>query len=170
MISNHDKRMQRVIEIVNKEPGIKFRELMRELGMSNGSLAWITRKLEKQGAIKVRRTPRNTLFYTNEINEDDLKIIASLRKNTTRLIIKTLLLNEPKEFAEIVRDIARSPATTSFYLNQLVTDGILYNRTRNKKKIFYLQQRNTIDRLIEMYYPSFWTKSSEGLEDIMDSL
>jgi len=170
MTSEHENRMLQVIKVVEKEPGIKFREIMRRLEIPNGSLAWLTRKLEKQGQLKVKRTPRNTVYYPNNISEDELKIAEALRKNTTRLIIRSLLLDEPKEFTEIVKEIVKSSATTSFYVTKLAEDNIVSSRTRNKKKEFSLQQRMAIDKLIEEYHPTFWTKSSENFADIMNSL
>jgi predicted transcriptional regulator len=38
---------------VIKNPGIKFREIMREMGLKNGVLSYHIRKLEENGSVKI---------------------------------------------------------------------------------------------------------------------
>ena len=67
-------------EIIEKNPGIQFREIMRSSGLKNGVLSHYLGKLEKNGIIKVMRGPRQTRFYPPKITEEQSIAIKALRK------------------------------------------------------------------------------------------
>lgn len=92
MISNN--RNSQLLEIIEKNPGIKFRELMRATGMKNGVLSHYVSNLEKTGSVQVKREPRQTRFFPLHVSEEESKIIKALRRNTPREIIEALLVHE----------------------------------------------------------------------------
>jgi DNA-binding HxlR family transcriptional regulator len=55
-----DRNLQ-LQEIIEKNPGIQFREIMRSSGLKNGVLSHYLGKLEKNGIIKVTRPYENKL-------------------------------------------------------------------------------------------------------------
>jgi len=65
-------RDSQLVDIIDKNPGIKFREIMRETGMKNGVLSYHTRKLEKIGVVKVERSPRQTRFYPLGVTNEEI--------------------------------------------------------------------------------------------------
>ena len=68
-------------------------------------------KLEKNGSIKVERSPRQAIFYSVEITDDQAKIIKALRRDTPRKIIYSLMLKDGLEFSDIVKQVLKSPST-----------------------------------------------------------
>ena len=86
--------MSREIEIINiveKNPGIKFREIMRETGLKNGVLSYHARKLEENGSVKIDRKSGETRFYPLCVTDKESNIITSLRRDTQRYILLSLL-------------------------------------------------------------------------------
>lgn len=163
-------KQQQIVDLIKQEPGIKFREIMKKARMANGSVSYLTRKLEQNGIIKVKRKPGNTIFYPNEIPENELVILSALRKNTTRKIIQALLLKEPRGLDEIAKEISKAASTTSIYLTQLQNDGIVLSTLNYRRKKFLLQKRELIDKLIESHHPRFWERPVEGFADMINSL
>src|SRR5215831_2800800 len=112
-----DRDLQ-IIDLIEKNPGIKFRELMRGTGMKNGVLSYHARKLEKNGVVKVERGLRQTRFFPLGITTEESILIKNLRQDTPRQILLSLYTSEILSFNEIVERVSKSPSTVSTYLSQ----------------------------------------------------
>ncbi len=163
-----DRNLQ-LQEIIEKNPGIQFREIMRNSGLKNGVLSHYLGKLEKNGIIKVVRGPRQTRFYPPRITEDQSIAIKALRRQTPRDLLLALVMKDGMEFSELVKEVKKSPSTVSLYLSQIVQDGLVEIKLENMKKRYYIKARDLIDQLIEDYRPSKLEKSTSGFEDIINS-
>ena len=163
-------RASQLQQIIEQNPGIQFRELMRSSGLKNGVLSHYVGKLEKNGIIKVIRGPRQVRFYPPQITEDESTVIKALRKQTPRDLLLALVKDDGLEFSQLVKEVKTSPSTVSLYLSQLVEDGLVGIRLVDLKKRYYIKARNLIDKLIEDYSPSLLEKPTSGFEDIINAL
>ena len=68
MIRN--ERKSQLVKIIEKNPGVKFRDIMRFSGMKNGVLSHHLSKLEEDGIVQVKREPRQTRFFPLNISEN----------------------------------------------------------------------------------------------------
>ncbi len=166
-MTDRDSQLQQIIE---QNPGIQFRELMRSSGLKNGVLSHYVGKLEKNGIIKVIRGPRQVRFYPPQITEDESTVIKALRKQTPRDLLLALVKEDGLEFSQLVKEVKKSPSTVSLYLSQLVEDGLVEIRLADLKKRYHIKARNLIDKLIEDYRPSLLEKPISGFEDIINAL
>lgn len=159
-----------LIEIIENNPGIQFRQIMRSCGLSNGVISYNIGKLEKNGIIKVVRGPRQTRFYSPKITDDESKVIKALRRQTPRDLLLALVQEDGLGFAQLVKEVGKSPSTVSIYLSQIIEDELVEVRLFALKKKYYLKVRDLIDKLIEDYRPSLLEKPTSGFEDIINSL
>jgi predicted transcriptional regulator len=166
-MTDRDSQIQQIIE---KNPGIQFREIMRSSGLKNGVLSHYLGKLEKNGIIKVNRGPRQVRFYPPQITEAESIVIKALRKQTPRDLLLALVENDGLEFSELVKASKKSPSTVSLYLSQLVEDELVETKYVQLKKRYHIKARDLIDKLIEDYRPSLLEKPTSGFEDIFNSL
>ncbi|HEV2192702.1 MAG TPA: winged helix-turn-helix transcriptional regulator [Nitrosopumilaceae archaeon] len=164
-----DRGLQ-LIDIIEKNPGIKFREIMRETGMKNGVLSYHTRKLEKIGVVKVERGPRQTRFYPLGITGEESILIRNLRQETPRQILLSLLDEKELTFNKIVEKIKKSPSTVSIYLSQLTENNIVEIKIIELKKIFYIKDVEIVQKAINKYHPTLIERSADRLADIFNSL
>lgn len=162
-------RNSQLQQIIDKNPGIQFREIMRTSGLKNGVLSHYLGKLEKNGIIKVVRGPRQTRFYPPKITEDESKIIKALRKQTPRDLLLSMVKQDGLEFNELVSEVGKSPSTVSLYLSQLVQDELVEIKLANTRKRYYVKSRMVIDQLIEDYRPGILEKPISGYEDIFNA-
>lgn len=163
-----DRNLQ-IQEIIEKNPGIQFREIMRTSGLKNGVLSHYLGKLEKNGIVKVIRGPRQARFFPPKITEDESIVIKALRKQTPRDLLLALVKQDGLEFSELVKEVGKSPSTVSLYLAQIVKEGLVEIKLENLKKRYYIKARDLIDQLIEDYRPSLLDKPTSGFEDIFNS-
>lgn len=166
-MTDRDSQLQQIIE---QNPGIQFRELMRSSGLKNGVLSHYIGKLEKNGIIKVVRGPRQARFFPPKITEEESVVIKALRKDTPRALLLALIENDGLEFNQLVKEVKKSPSTVSLYLSQIVVDELVEIRIVELKKRYYIKARELVDKLIEDYRPSLLEKPTSGFEDIVNSL
>ena len=164
---NRDSQIQQIIE---QNPGIQFREIMRSSGLKNGVVSHYLRKLEKNGVINVNRGPRQSRFYPLHITEEEAIVIKALKKQTPRDLILALIMQDGLEFSQLVKEVNKSPSTVSLYLSQLVKDGLVKTKGISLKKKYHIKATEIIDKFIEDYRPTTVEKATSGYEDIFNSL
>ncbi len=165
-----ESREELIISEIKKNPGIRFREVMEKISLSNGVLSYYVRKLENNGIIKTQRTSRVSRFFINDMTEEESKIASRLRQTTPKAILVTLLENDMMEFQGIVSNVKKSNATISFYLSKLVDDEIVNYKKKDLKKNYYIVEKQRIANLITEYHPDIIENASDNLADIMSSL
>ena len=163
-------RPELILKTIEKNPGIRYREIMGELGLKNGTLSHHLQKLEEQSVLRVERTPRVARFYPLSVNEAEIPIITRLRQETPRRILRLLLDLDEVNFSEMFLRIKRSPGTTSRYVTELVNDDIIKDRFENGKRFFSLPDKYTVDKLISKYHPDLMDKTTENYSDVIESL
>ena len=163
-------RPELILKTIEKNPGIRYREIMGELGLKNGTLSHHLQKLEQQSVLRVERTPRVARFYPLSVKDEEISIIKRLRQETPRRILRLLLDVDEVNFSEMFLKIKRSPGTTSLYATELVNDGIIKDRFENGKRFFSLPGKNTVNELISKYHPDLMDRTTENYSDIIESL
>jgi predicted transcriptional regulator len=163
-------RVTQLIEVIEKNPGIKFREIMRETGMKNGVLGYYAGKLEKEGSVKVDRSPGQTRFYPPGISDDDALLIKNLRQETPKQILASLLRYGMLSFNDIVEKTQKSPATVSLYLSQVTRDNIIESKLVDFKKRYYVKEIEKLRNIIDKYHPSLIESAADHLADTFSSL
>lgn len=143
---------------------------MRKSGLKNGVLSHYLKKFEKNGTIKVRRTPRRSRFYPPQTSEEESKAIRALRRQTSRDLLLALMENDMLGFKDLVKSSGKSPSTVSGHLSQMVRDGLVEIKFEDLKKKYHIKMKGVLDRLVEDYRPSRLEKPSSGFEDIINSL
>ena len=79
---------QKIIHFIIKFPGVRYRELMRLTGLSNGVLTYHLNKLDHSGIVKIDRiNNRVTRYYSSDISDEESKILAILRQKSTRSVL-----------------------------------------------------------------------------------
>ncbi|MDE1728327.1 winged helix-turn-helix transcriptional regulator [Candidatus Nitrosotalea okcheonensis] len=163
-------RETEIINIIEKNPGIKFREIMRETGLKNGVLSYHTRKLEENGSVKIDRKSGETRFYPLFVTEEESILITSLRRDTQRYIVLALLEDRPLSFNEIVQKAKKAPSTVSIFLSKLVDDKIVDIRTMELKKTYLLRNVDMVHEIIEKYNPILLERTAYNFADTFSSL
>ena len=163
-------REEMIFSEIKSNPGIRFRELMKQIGVTNGVMSYYLQKLEQSESVWVERTPRVARFYSSDLSEDEAKLVKRLRQETPKKILIALIENEQLTFQELVAKVCKSPSTTSFYLSQLVEENIINTSKANFVKVYFNVERKRIANLIEEYHPDIIEQASDNLSDIISSL
>ena len=161
-------REEKIVLEIQNNPGIRFRELMKMVGITNGIMSYYIQKLEKIGIIFVHRQAGIARLFTNDINSSEINLIQYLRTSTTKKIMVSLLAEDHLTFKQITETIQMSPSTTSFYLKKLVSSKIV-NVSGSFPKVYSLLMKEKISNLIVLYHPDIVDSASANLADIFSA-
>ena len=124
---------EKIIQFVNDFPGIRYRELLRMTGVSNGVLSYHLNLLDNSGKVRVHRVNnRVTRYFSHEVSSLESNVIGLLRQNTTRKIIIYILKNGPCGFSDIVNHTKKVPSTVSWHLTRLKDANIIKVHKQNE--------------------------------------
>ena len=162
-----DKR-NTVLEIVNKNPGIRFNEIMRVSNIRNGTLSHYVKKLEDEKSIELERTPRVTRLYPAGISSEEAKICKYLTKPSQKKLIFFLLKKGTATSLEIRDFIKKSPSVVSVNLNELFKEKIIEKRYDIPSNKYSLKNPRQIEGIVKEYYPETIDKITNNTIEMLD--
>jgi len=160
------ERRELVLEVIKKNPGIRFNEIMRITDMKNGTLSHYVKRLEDDNHIELERSPRVTRLYPAGLPKDEAEICRYLSMSTQKKIL--LFILEKKIVTSIqVRDhIKKSPSVVSVNLNELFRAKIINRRYDIPANKFSLKNSEMIRAVLDEYYPDltekYWLRSTNA--------
>jgi predicted transcriptional regulator len=148
---------ERIIQSVNDFPGIRYRELLRITGVSNGVLSYHLNLLDNSGKVRVHRVNnRVTRYFSHDVSIVESYVIGILRQNTTRKIIIYILESGPCGFNDIVKYTKKVPSTVSWHLSRLKDANIIKVRRQNELNYYEIKiDKFTLQKLLNKYKSSF---------------
>ena len=161
-------RVDLVYSIIQKNPGIRFNDVMRLSKLKNGTLTHYISKLEDTKMINVERTPRITRFFDIDISEKEAMICKQLTLPTIKNIIVLLLNEGTLTFPQIREKVEKSPATVSVCLSRLFKSGIVektYDIPSNK---YTLKNPTLIKGVLKVYFPDRYSKIVNNTIELLD--
>lgn len=138
---------------IKQYPGIRYRQLLRLTGLSNGGMSFHLKKLRKSKLVKAKKLGYNTIrYYPVAVKTTESDILDHLLNSTRRKIILFLLEHSNCRFKEIVHYIDRAPSTTSFQLRRLEHTGIIsILRLDRNNQLYRLKNKARIVRIVSKY-------------------
>ena len=160
---------EKIIQFVNDFPGIRYRELLRMIGVSNGVLSYHLNLLDNSGKIRVHRVNnRVTRYFSHEVSSLESNVIGLLRQNTTRKIIIYILENGPSGFNDIVNHTKKVPSTVSWHLTRLKDANIIKVRKQNELNYYEIKiDKFSLQNLLNKYKTSF---TEEIVDEYIDMI
>lgn len=175
---------QKLLLSIDKNPGIRYRELLRLINSSNGVLSYHINRLEKMDLVIVERRARMTRFFPRNISNEIMGVMGFLRNQTSYEIIKLLYDRGPISQQEIINYTRKAASTISWHMKKLLDDNIVCIKDKNiiydgnndvgiktqhkKLNLYDLLNRNIVNGLI--YKTNNYIDSTiNNYSDMMDS-
>ena len=107
-----EEKKSKILNLIVKSPGIRYRQLLRYTGLSNGSLSYILKELEnsKQIVVNRRDNKKITNYFPKGVRTREMHVIANLTNNIDRKIVQFLLTQEKCTFRDIVTPTKKAPS------------------------------------------------------------
>ena len=115
-----------ILKYIDKFPGIRYRQLLRVIGFTNGRLEYHLKILESTQKVTVfRRDGRRVGYYPIEFGSDEYQILEHIKNKVARKIVHFILDNALCTFDRILENIKKAPSTLSWHLKRLSEAGII---------------------------------------------
>jgi len=163
----------KLIRYIKGKPGIRYRELLRLSGLSNGVLTYHITNLEKSRQIIADRNTNNkvTRYYQNGIPIEETDIIGHIRNNASRQIILFILEHDSCTFNEIVEYTKKAPSTISWHLKRLKDSGIIsVFYTGRCQRLYKVRDFESITNVLSTYKESFSDTIINNYTEIIEDL
>jgi predicted transcriptional regulator len=159
-----------LLQHIEQNPGIRYRELLRLTGLVNGVLTYHLAALEKSDVIKVDRQARTTRYYPVSVSEKESIVLKYVRHEPVRQIVLFMLDNDLCTFNEIVDHTGKAPSTVSSHLKRLKGDGIITVRYGEQYQLYRLADRELVVEVLSKYRASFADRVVDNYVDLMEEL
>ena len=173
---NHQREthstQDKIVKYVNEIPGIRYRELLRMTGLSNGVLSYHLRLLDDSGRIRVNRVNnRVTRYFSYDVSSHESYVIGLLRQETTRKIILYILEHGMCGFNEIVIHTKKVSSTISWHMARLKAANIVKVRRQNEFNYYEIgMDKLILQDLLSKYTISFTEKIVDNYVDMINEL
>lgn len=167
--TNTSDRKHILLKQIKETPGIRYRELLRLTGLTNGVLTYHLALLERSDSIKTYRKTRMTRYYPTNISIEESSIIGYLKVNTARQITLFILEHDLCSFREIVETVKKAPSTVSWHLKRLRDAGMIsvYN---GEYMLYRVTDSEAISKILRKYKESFVDKVVNNYTEMIEDL
>ena len=160
----------KIVKCVNEIPGIRYRELLRMTGLSNGVLSYHLRFLDNIGKIRVNRVNnRVTRYFSYNVSAHESYVIGLLRQETSRKIIMYVLEKGTCGFNDIIIHTKKVPSTISWHMARLKAANIIKVRKQYEFNYYEIgMDRLILENLLSKYKSSFTEKIVNDYIDMIN--
>jgi len=131
------KTREQIYDFIHKYPGLHLREILRKLDLSDGTIRYHLKYLEKHDIIIKKIEDGYSRFYaTNDVSNGNKKILQLMRKQVPRNIMLYLLTSTYASQKNLSDELAKTPSTIKFHLKKLIEMKIIEEATKGKGFIF----------------------------------
>ncbi|HEY7082848.1 MAG TPA: hypothetical protein VH500_24415 [Nitrososphaeraceae archaeon] len=156
---------------ITRNPGIRYRELLRLSGSHNGVLSYHLSLLEKKGKVRIHRTRNSmTRYYITQIPDKDTRIISFLKNKMILQIVLYILTHDMCTFSDIVKSSGKAQSTTSWYLNRLKDSEIISIETGQRCQLYTLTDSKEIKKILCRYKQIFLDESIDNYVEMINNL
>lgn len=118
---------QRILHLVEREPGASPSELVRRLGIGWSSLYRHVRALREAGLVRVVESGRHTFLYPRDADGDERHAAqrAVILAGRARLVAAEAAARPGQDVASLAKALAISPRVVYHHVKRLVAVGLL---------------------------------------------
>jgi predicted transcriptional regulator len=139
-IFNNATRVE-IYNFIKANPGVQFRGICTQLGISIGVAEFHLGVLKKAGLISFFRDGKYKRFFeSKKFSQKKMELISLLRHDTTKSIIKTMLDEKQVSHGELAYHLSITSQGVTWQMNQLKKEGIIQENRENTKVTYALEE------------------------------
>lgn len=117
----------RIRRHVEATPGVHFSQVERDLELATGQVQYHLRRLVRGGSLVRTEVAGRTHYFPRQFDDPiDRRIIAFLRRETTRAIVLRLLADHPRSPSDLATELELARSTVYWHLETLEAHGIVH--------------------------------------------
>lgn len=160
-----------LLACIDRNPGVRYRELLRIFHLGNGVLTYHLSILERIGKIRAdRRKNKITRYYLTGVPDEDTYLIGQMKNKVSRQLILFVLEHDQCTFGEIVENSGKAPSTISWHLNRLRDAGIISVSLGDRSQHYTIVDSREVKKILVIYKDAFLDKIVDNYIGIMDQM
>lgn len=144
-----------IYQTILKNPGLHLRELQRRTGIATGMLTYHLDVLERTGLIRSEAKEKRKCYFPHAFSYSQSSLIMFMRESVPRKIL-ILLLENPRNFAEIVEKTNKSKSVISTHISRMIKAGIIGIRKQGNETLYLLREPEKVKETFVTYRESFY--------------
>src|SRR3989304_9213559 len=130
-----------IYDFIKANPGIQFRGICSQLGLSIGLAQFHLGVLKKAGLISFFRDGRYKRFFESKrFSNKEIKILSLLRHDTAKNILTTMLGRKSISHSELAHELSVTSQGLTWQMNRLKKDGVIQESKEGMKVIYSLEE------------------------------
>ena len=130
-----------IYDFIKANPGIQFRGICNQLGLSIGLAQFHLGVLKKAGLISFFRDGRYKRFFqSNRFSNKQMKMLALLRHDTAKNILTTVLGRKRIFHGELAHELSVTSQGLTWQMNRLEKEGIIQENKQGMRVIYSLEK------------------------------
>ena len=158
-----------LLGIIERNPGVRYRELLRMTGLVNGVLTYHLTALERSDRIRADRGSRMTRFYPPSVSEKESVVLKYVRHEPIREILLFVFENENCTFSEIVEHSQKAPSTVSSHLKRLKDSGVVSVRY-GEYQLYRISDKELVADVLYKFRVGYVDKVIDGFAEAVEEL
>ncbi|MFW5911319.1 MAG: winged helix-turn-helix transcriptional regulator [Halolamina sp.] len=161
----------RIARHVERNPGVHFSEIVRELEVASGQVQYHTRKLVAAGDIEREAAYGKTHFFATGFEPWERRLLALFRRETARGIIGYLFEHDGASPSTVAEDLGVARSTLEWHLDRLVAEDVVSKERdiRNRVTLELTDPERTRE-LLRNVSPSIPDRFLDRFTRLVDSL
>ena len=145
-----------IFELISEYPGLHFREILRRLEISSGSLNYQLSYLTKHEiVVPISDGNLKRYYIMGKVKGNEKRILACLRNEISRGLVLFLLLNPNSQFNEIVSNFDLAPSKLAYHLKKLTEKDIIEKKKKGRTTLYKAKNEEVIANVLISFKPSF---------------
>ncbi len=147
-----------LFSLICQFPGLYFRQIVNRSELSIGTIDYNMRVLKKNRLVTDELILGKKRYFTFSLEPEERKLMGLLREQIIRKIIDNILSQGYADYKSLTHTLELSKSTISWYLSRLKTERLIKSEISGKKKVYMLENREKIEKLVKKYNETFSDK------------
>lgn len=140
---------------IERDPGIHFNELVRELDLATGQTQYHVRRLVRSGDLVAEGLYGRTHYYPTGFDEGERRTLALLRRETARAVVRHLSARGPSRPATVADELDVARSTLEWHVSHLAEQDLVEKRYDERGRVWlHLVHPERTGRLLSRVTPT----------------
>lgn len=158
--------------VIEKSPGLHFREIQRRSGLAVGALQYHLDFLQKKGFVSFQKEGKFVRYYAMRTKKtvENKPLMALLRQEQPRHILLFLLQRKFATNERIAQAINLSQSTTSTYLKKMLETQAIERKKHGRKIVFSIANKEQVTDLLARFQKSFLDELVDNFVNVWETV
>lgn len=159
---------QMIVETIERNPGLHFRELQRRTDTATGQLEYHLYQLEQDNRIVHRQDGKLKRYFSNESGTTFERTLLYHMRNRESAKVISVLLNRDRSLIDIAGRSLSKRESISKRIDQLERDEIVEVFRSDHGSVFRITDRDKILKILKKYRESFLDSMAANLLSLLE--